>query len=104
MEDINHFIDSMSIFAEKVVHTTEQQVTYIKQLNSRVQDNTKNIVTMATMSRKEMEDNISEMQIKEHRWLAFSVAIRDLEVALIQTREDLLQLQQSLDMTVMGKL
>ena len=49
METINHFIDSMSILAEKVVHTTEQQVTYIKQLDSRVHDITKNIVTMATM-------------------------------------------------------
>ena len=53
---------------------------------------------------KEIVDNLSELTIRGHRWLAFSAVIRDLEVALIQTKEDLLQLQQSLDMTVMGKL
>ena len=36
--------------------------------------------------------------------MAFTSAVRNLKVSLIQTREDLLQLQQSLDMTAMGKL
>jgi hypothetical protein len=93
METINHFIDSVSIFAEKVARTAEQQATYIKQLDSREHDNTKNIVAKTTMLRKEMVDNLSEIAIRGQRWLAFSAAMRDLEVALIQKKEDLLQLQ-----------
>ena len=40
-----------------------------------------------------MVDNLSEITIRAQRWLAFSAAMRDLEVALIQKKEDLLQLQ-----------
>jgi hypothetical protein len=44
METINHFVNSMSTFTEKVVHTIEQQVTYIKQLDSRVHDEKKKYI------------------------------------------------------------
>ena len=104
METINHFIDEMQGFGENVVHTMEQQVSYVKKLNTRVEDNTRNIVELAKVLRQEMIDTLTEREVQGHKWLAFTSAIGDLEVALIQTREDLLQLQQSLDMTAMGKL
>ena len=104
METINHFIDEMQVFSENVVHTMDQQVSYVKKLNTRVQDNTRNIVELAKVLRQEMVNTLKEREVQGHKWLAFTSAIRDVEVALIQTREDLLQLQQSLDMTAMGKL
>ena len=90
METINHLVNSTSTFTEKVGHTTEQEVTYIKQFDSRVHDNMKNVATMATMLRKEMVDNLSRIVVRGLRWLVFSAAMRDLEIALIQTKEDLL--------------
>jgi hypothetical protein len=48
---------------------------------------------MATMLRKEMVDNLSRIVVRGQRWLTFSSAMRDLEIALIQTKEDLLQLK-----------
>ena len=44
MTKINHFIDTMKVFSENVIHTSEQQVTYIQKLNEKVTASTRNIV------------------------------------------------------------
>ena len=64
MRNLNSLIDHVQGYGEKLFHTVEQQVTYIKQLNSRVHENTKNIITMATKLKKEMVETVNEMTMR----------------------------------------
>ena len=99
MDKINHFIDTMKTFAENVVHTQEQQLTYIQKMNERMTKNTKDIVIIAGKLRDTML-----IEVETRGWQIFASKVRELELLIIQVRENLMQLQESLDMTAMGKL
>ena len=103
MENMNRFIDSMKVFATQVTHTTEQQLTYIQRLNDKVIGNTRNIVSMAKTLERYLKGRAVQ-EVQDRRRFGFIAGIRDMEMAIVQARQNLMQLQESLDMTALGKL
>ena len=66
MDRTSKFIDNMKYFSQNIIHTQEQQLTYVRSLNERVTGNARNIVFIA----KSLRDTVLE-QIEEKGWFIF---------------------------------
>jgi len=105
--------DELHVFDTQVAHSTEQQLTYLRSLDNTRQ-NTKDITDLA----KTLRDSIRNFSLPSHRTdtnlvdtqkmlekqICYSAAIREIELALIEVKFSLAQLQESLDLTSLGKL
>ena len=59
---------------------------------------------MARAQRDAITGSMKDIQQREIKWTSIIAAIRDIEMAVLQMKQNLIQLQQSLDMTALGKL
>ena len=106
--------DELHVFETQVAHSTEQQLTYFRSLVDNTRQNTKDIIDLA----KTLHDSIRNFSLQSHRTdtnledtqkmlekqMRYSAAIREIGSAIFEMKFSLAQLQESLDVTSLGKL
>jgi hypothetical protein len=106
--------DELHAVKMQMVHAADQQLTYLRNLDETTRQNTKDTIGLAQVLR----DVIKEFSVKLNRHeadlldtqsviekqLRYSVAIREVEIAILEARFSLTQLQEYLDLTSLGKL
>jgi hypothetical protein len=98
----------------EVVHAAEQQLTYIRALDEMTKQNVKNTVELTRALRdsirnislqlNRVEADFLDTQVEMGKQVRYSVAIREIEMAIIDLRFSITQLHESLDVTSNGKL
>jgi hypothetical protein len=104
MLQINPYIINKKGITTDYLHLQEEQLPYLNTLDVQVAENSNTVVNMARALNDFMFTTLQNIGSRENNIFLFSALIRNLEVAILQTRDDLLQLQESLDMTSMGNL
>jgi NADH dehydrogenase/NADH:ubiquinone oxidoreductase subunit G len=106
--------DELHVFNMQMVYAADQQLTYLRSLVETTQQSTKDTIELAQVLR----DVIKEFSVKLNRQEAdllstqsviekqarYSAAIREVEMAILEMGFSLTQLQESLDLTILGKL
>jgi len=106
--------DELHEFKMKMVHAAEQQLTYIRTLDEVTKQNVKNAVELT----RALRDSIRNVSLKLNRvevdlldtqeaiskQVKYSAAIREIEMAILDVRFSITQMQESLDVTSNGKL
>ena len=106
--------DDLHEFKTKTIHAAEQQLTYIRTLDEVTKQNATNTVELT----RALRDSIRNVSLKLNRVEAdlldsqeaiseqvkYSAAIREIEMAILDLRFSIMQMQESLDVTSNGKL
>jgi len=106
--------DDLHEFKTKMIHAAEQQLTYIRTLDEVTKQTVKNTVELT----RALRDSIRNVSLKVNRVEAdlldtqeaiskqvkYSAAIREIEMAILDLRFSITQMQESLDVTSNGKL
>jgi hypothetical protein len=106
--------DDLHEFKTKMIHAAEQQLTYIRTLDEVTKQNVKNTVEITRALRdsirnvslklNRMEADLLDTQEAISKQVRFSAAIREIEMAILDLRFSITQMQESLDVTSNGKL
>jgi hypothetical protein len=116
-KDVNRLTkvcDELHEFKMKMIHAAEQQLTYIRTLDEVTKQNVKNTVELT----RALRDSIRNVSLKLNRVEAhlldtqeaiskkvkYSAAIREIEMAILDLRFSITQMQEPLDVTSNGKL
>ena len=106
--------DDLHVFKVKMMHAAEQQLTYIRTLDEMTKQNVKNTIELA----EALRDSIRNVSLKLNRveadlldtqeaigkQMRYNAAIREIEMAILDLRFSVAQMQESLDVTSNGKL
>ena len=106
--------DDLHEFKAKMTHSAEQQLTHIRTLDQVTKQNVRNTAELT----KALRDSIRNVSLKLNRVEAdlldtleaigkqvkFSATIREIEMAILDLRFSVTQMQESLDVTSNGKL
>ena len=106
--------DDLHKFKAKMIHAAEQQLTYICTLDEVTKQNVKTTVELT----KSLRDSIRNVSLKLNRveadlldtqeainkQMRYSAAIQEIEMAILDLRFSITQVQESLDVTSNGKL
>jgi hypothetical protein len=111
---LSRVCDDLHAFNLKVVHAAEQQLTYIRALNEMTKQNVKNTVELTRSLRdsirsilfqlNRVEACLLDTQVAMEKQVRYSVAIREIEMAILDLIFSITQLHESLDVTSNGKL
>jgi hypothetical protein len=98
----------------KDVHAADQQVTYLRTLDEIVKQNTRDTIDLARVLRDSIrnfslqlhrdEADLLDIQEAIEKPVRYSAAIREIEMAILDIKFSLTQLQEALDLTSLGKL
>jgi len=106
--------DDLHEFKAKMTHAAEQQLTYIRTLDEVTRQNVRNTVELTRALRdsirntslklNRVEADLLDTQEAISKQVKFSAAIREIEMAILDLRFSITQIQESLDVTSNGKL
>ena len=106
--------DELHTFETQVMHATDQQVTYLRTLGDMTKQNTGDTIELARALRDTIknfslqmyrdEADLLDTQSAIEKQVRYSSAIREIEMAILEIKFKLTQLQESLDLTSLGKL
>jgi hypothetical protein len=106
--------NELHTFEARMMHVTEHQITYIRTLDEVTRQSMQDTVTLAKTLRgsisnfslhlNRVEADLLDTQEAIEKQAKYSAAIREIEMAIVELKFDLLQLQESLDVTSNGKL
>jgi hypothetical protein len=113
---LNAVCDNLQPFQKTVIHITEQQMTYLHTLDEATKANAKATLDLARALRDSIQ-NISlglgraeadlidvRFALEKQTTRKYSTAIREIELFMMEMKFSLVQLQESLNLTSMGKL
>jgi hypothetical protein len=96
--------DDLHVFEKQTVHAAEQQLTYLRTLDETTRQNAKDTVELAKALRDAIQNfslrlNKDEADLKGtqaaiERQTRYSAAIREIEMALLEMKFSLIQLQE----------
>ena len=111
---LNAVCDNLQSFQEKVIHTTEQQMTYLHTLDESTKANAKATLDLAKALRNSIQNislglgrveaDLFDVRFALEKQTRYSTAIREIELFMMEMKFSLIQLQESLDLTSVGKL
>jgi hypothetical protein len=111
---LNTVCDKLHTFQQKAVHAKEQQLLYLRTLDEATKENAKNTVDLAKILRDSIQNysvrigrteaDLQDLRHAVERQARYSTAIREIELAILEMKFSLVQLQGSLDLTSVGKL
>jgi hypothetical protein len=111
---LNSVCDNLRAFQQNVVHATEQQLSYLHTLDEETKINAKNTVDLARTLRDSIQNfslrigrtevDLTDLRFAVEKQARYSAAIREIELAILELNCSLVQLQESLDVTSVGKL
>jgi hypothetical protein len=97
-----------------MVHAADQQLTYLRTLDETVKQNARDTIDLARVLRDSIknftlqlnrdEADLLSTQEAVEKQVRYSAAIREIEMAILEIKFSLTQLQESLDLTSLGKL
>ena len=106
--------DDLHEFKAKMTHAAEQQLTYIRTLDEVTRHNVRNTIELTRALRdsirntslklNRVEADLLDTQEAISKQVKFSAAIREIEMAILDLRFSITQIQESLDVTSNGKL
>jgi hypothetical protein len=106
--------DDFHIFKVNMMHATEQQMTYIRALDRMTKQNVMDTIELAKALRdsvgnfsvrlNRVEADLLDTQAAIMKQMRYSAAIREIEMDMVELRFNMIQLQESLDVTSIGKL
>jgi hypothetical protein len=106
--------DELHVFKAKITHAAEQQVTYIRTLDETIKQNANDIADLARALRdfihglsvktNTIEADVLDTQIIIEKQARYSAATREIEMAMLEMKFNVVQLQETLDVTSNGKL
>ena len=106
--------NELHAFETQMVHAADQQLTYLPTLDEMTKQNTRDTIDLA----RALHDSIKNFSLQMHRdeadllhtqaaiekQVRYSTAIRGIEMAILEMKFNLAHLQESLDLTSLGKL
>ena len=106
--------DALHVFKTQMTHAVDHQLTYIQTLDEVTKQNAKNIAGLAGALR----DSIRNISLQMNRFTQveadlldeferqarYSLAIREIEMAILELKFSIIQVQEALDVTSMGQL
>lgn len=111
LESINKDVTALETQQDNVIHALDQQVTVIKQLDGRITDTIQTVrqITTETIDAARrmsiaITTNVDAIQKWTHAVMTLSSQFRNLEFCLIQAQRSLDQVQESIDVTSLGRL
>jgi len=114
VQRLTEVCDDLHAFKLKMVHAVEQQLTYIHALDEMTKQNVKNTIELTRALRdsirnislqlNRVEADLLDTQVAMEKQVRYSVAIREIEMAILDLRFSITQLHESLDVTSNGKL
>ncbi len=106
--------DELHTFETQVTHAADQQVTYLRTLGDMTWQNARDTIDLARALRDSIKNFSLQMQRDEadlldtqdaiEKQVRYSSVIREIEMAILEIKFKLAQLQESLDLTSLGKL
>jgi hypothetical protein len=106
--------DEFHAFESRMLHAAEHQLTYIRTLDEATKQNTKDIVSLArtlrdsirnySLSLIRVEADLLDTQAALKKQMRYSAAIREIEMAIIELKFSIVQLQEAIDVTSIGQL
>jgi hypothetical protein len=97
-----------------VVHATEQQMTYLHTLDDAITANAKATLDLGRALRDSIQNislrlgrteaDLFDIRFALEKQVKYSTAIREIELFMMEMKFSLIQLQESLDLTSVGKL
>jgi hypothetical protein len=103
-ETFNGLCDKFHEFESKMLHAAEHQLTYIRTLDEATRQNRKDIVNLArtlrdsirnySLSLVRVEVDLLDTQAALKKQIRYSAAIREIEMAIIQLKFSIIQLQE----------
>jgi hypothetical protein len=111
---LNAVCDNLQSFQTKVVHATEQQMSYLHTLDEATKANAKATLDLGRALRDSIwnislklgrsEADLVDVHYALKKQAKYSTAIREIELFMMEMKFSLIQLQESLDLTSVGKL
>jgi hypothetical protein len=111
---LNSVCDNLHAFEKQTVHAMEQQLTYLSTLDKSTKQNARDTVELAKVLRDSIQNislrlhrdeaDLQDTQVAIEKQVRYSTAIREIEMAMLEMKFSLIQLQESLDLTSVGKL
>jgi hypothetical protein len=111
---LNEVCDTLHTFQEELLHATEQQVTYLRALDEATTANARTTLELAKTLRDSIqkfslglgrvEADLIDVRFAIEKQAKYSTAIREIELFMFELKFSLIQLQESLDLTSVGKL
>jgi hypothetical protein len=106
--------DDFHVFKADMTHATEQQMTYIRALDRMTKQNVMDTIELAKALRdsvgnfslrlNRVEADLLDTQEAMMKQMRYSAAIREIKMAMVELRFNMIQLQESLDVKSIGKL
>jgi hypothetical protein len=106
--------DELHAFETRVMHAADHQLTYIRTLDEMVRRTIKDTTELAgtlrdsirnlSLSLNRVEADLLDTQVAMENQARYSAAIREIETAILETKLSITQLQESLEVTSIGKL
>jgi len=106
--------DKLQVMRATMAHAIEHQVTYIHALDEVTRQNAMDVADLTQILRDsvwnfslnfhKVEANLSDTQAALEKQARYSAAIREIEMAILELRFSVIQLQESLDVTSLGQL
>ena len=114
MKHLTAVCDELCTIETQVTHAADQQVTYLITLGDVTKQNTRDTIDLV----RALRDSIKNFSLQMHReeadlldtqdvvekHVSYSSAIREIEMAILEIKFKLAKLQESLDLTSLGKL
>jgi hypothetical protein len=102
------------LFEAQMVHAADQQLSYLRTMEETTKQDTKDIIDLARAVRDSIknfslqlyknEADQLDTQAAMEKQVRYSAAIREIEMAILETKFSLILLQGSLNLTRLGKL
>jgi hypothetical protein len=111
---LNNICDNLQSFQKNVIHTTGQRTTYFHALDVAIKANAKATLDLARAIKNSIqnvslglgrgETDLIDVRFVLEKQTKYSPAIREIELCMMEMKFSLIQLQESLDLTSVGKL
>ena len=106
--------DELHAFKLKMTRAVDHQLTYIQTLDETIKQSTVDIAELAQTSRdpirnlslglNRVEADLLDTQAALQREVKYSAAIREIEMAILELKLSIMQLQEAIDVTSFGQL
>lgn len=106
--------DELHSFKERMTHAIDHQLTYIKTLDENLKQSTVDIAELTGILRdsirnfslglNRVEADLLDTQAAIVKQAKYSAAIREIEMAILELKLSIIQLQEALDVTSLGQL
>jgi len=111
---LSNVCDELHAFNSRMTHAVDHQLTYIQTLDETIKQSTVDIADLTEMLRSSIrnfslqlnrvEASLLDTQTALEKHTKYNAAIREIEMAILELKLSIMQLQEALDVTGLGQL